>query len=82
MKKYLINFLTYGEDLEFEGTLDDAKKAAENGISYTQESIAIKDANTGDVVSTLPWWPVEPNEDDIVTARYGDYGFYGEWVDE
>jgi len=29
----------------------------------------------------LPWWGVVPTEDDIVTAKFGDYGFYGEWVD-
>jgi hypothetical protein len=62
-------------------TLDDAKAAAEEGLSYTQQPVKIINLATGEVAAELPWWGVPPTEDDVVTAQFGDYGFYGEWID-
>jgi hypothetical protein len=33
-------------------------------------------------VAYLPWWGVQPEENDVVTCQFGTYGFYGEWVIE
>jgi hypothetical protein len=54
------------------------KKAAEDGISYTQCNVTIEDEN-GNEVADLPWYGIEPSEDDVVTAQFGNFGFYGEW---
>lgn len=35
----------------------------------------------GEKVAKLTWYGVTPGEDDVVTARFGDFGFYGEWWD-
>lgn len=35
----------------------------------------------GEDVAVLKWHGVQPEEDDVVTARFGDEGFYGEWID-
>lgn len=63
-----------------EGTIDDAKKAAEDGLAYTQTDVKIQTEDGGDV-AVLNWYGISPEEDDVVTARFGDYGFYGEWID-
>jgi hypothetical protein len=78
MKKYYINYNTGAGNFEFEGTLDDAKKKAEEGICYTQQDVYIKNEE-GNIVACLPWWGVEPEEDDYVTEQFGSFGFYGEW---
>lgn len=65
---------------EIEGTLEDAMRVAEEGLAYTQEPVRIQ-SEDGEDQAVLPWWGVVPTEDDIVTARFGDYGFYGEWCE-
>ena len=78
MEKYYVNYNTGAGNFEFEGTLDDVKKEAEKGICYTQENIEIEDKN-GNTVAYLPWYGVEPEEDDYITEQFGSFGFYGEW---
>ena len=63
-----------------EGTLEDAKKIAEDGLAYTQTDVKIQ-TESGEDVAVLNWYGVQPEEDDVVTAQFGDYGFYGEWVE-
>lgn len=57
--------------------LDEAKEQAQEQLSYTQESVNIY--QNGELVATLPWYGVTPEEDAVVTEQFGDYGFYGEW---
>lgn len=78
--KYYVNYGTGAGDEYVEGTLDDAKKVAEDGIAYTQTDIKIQ-TEDGEDVAVLTWYGVAPEEDDIVIARFGDFGFYGEWHD-
>ena len=78
MGKYYVNYNTGAGNFEFEGTLDDAMKKAEEGICYTQQDVDIKNEE-GNIVACLPWWGVEPEEDDYVTEQFGSFGFYGEW---
>lgn len=78
--KYFINYGTGAGNEYVEGTLDEAKKVAEDGLSYTQTDVKVQ-TEDGDDVAILKWYGVQPNEDDVVTAQFGDYGFYSEWSD-
>lgn len=78
--KYLINYNTGVGNFEFEGTLEEAMKAAEEEISYTQHNVSIE--FNGKQIAYLPWWGTKPEEDEIVTCQFGDFGYYGEWVVE
>lgn len=80
MAELLLNYGTGAGNEYTDGTLEDAKKVAEDGLAYTQEPVKIQ-SEGGEDLAVLPWWGVVPTEDDIVTARFGDCGFYGEWVD-
>ncbi len=76
--RYYVNFGTGAGDEWVDGTLEDAKKAAENGLAYTQTDVRIQ-TEDGEDVAVLKWYGVEPGEDDVVAARFGNSGFYGEW---
>lgn len=64
-----------------EGDLEAAKKAAVEGMSYTQENVKIFDEDDN-LVAISRWYGVQPEEDDEVLADFGEYGFYGEWTEE
>lgn len=79
--KYFINYGTGAGNFEIEGTLADAKRAADEVIMYTQRNVTIeKDEET---VSQRTWYgceaTVEDREEDIID--YGTFGFYSEWID-
>ena len=89
--RYIVDFGT-GVGNSSADSLDDAKVIAERDATYTQSSIYIIDRNklpddydSDDydkaTVSQLPWCGVQPEEDDEVLVDFGDYGFYGEWID-
>lgn len=78
--RYYINYGTGAGNECVDGTLDEAKKVAEQGLAYTQTDVRIQ-TEDGEDVSVLNWYGVAPEEDDVVTARFGDFGFYGEWVE-
>lgn len=75
--KFLVNFGT-GAGNEWAETLEEAKQIAEENATYTQASIIIEDKNYNEIAK-LPWWSVQPGEDDEVTVDFGNFGFYGEW---
>lgn len=77
--KYFINYGTGAGNEEVDGTIEDAKRVAEDGLSYTQTDVKIQ-TEDGEDVAVLNWYGVQPEEDDVVTARFGDFGFYGEWM--
>lgn len=78
--KYYVNYGTGAGNEDVEGTLEDAMKIAEEGLAYTQQSVSIEDEE-GKVVARLPWYGVAPEENDVVTCQFGDFGFYGEWYE-
>lgn len=79
---YYIDYGTGVGDFTFEGTLEEAKKEAEKNISYTQESVLIRDAETWDLISILLWWGYEADtEIDMPYIDYGKFGFYVKWYD-
>lgn len=77
--KYFIDYNTGAGNFEFEGTLEEAIKKAEEGLAYTQQNVYIKTLD-GKQVAYLPWWGTQPEEDEIVTCQFGTFGFYGERV--
>jgi len=83
MEKFYIDFNT-GAGNENAETLEEAKKIAIDGVSYTQEPVFIYIVSDGVIDSKtaaiLPWYGVSPREDDIVLISYGDFGFYGDWI--
>ena len=79
MKKYFIDFNT-GAGNEYAETLEDAKRIAEANLVYTQQDVDIYEDDT--LVTTLRWWGVQPEQDDVVTAQFGSFGHYGQWSDE
>lgn len=77
--RYKVNYNTGAGD-EDAYSIEEAKKKAELGICYTQEPIDIFDREKEEVVSTLPWYGVQPGDDDEPLEEIGG-GFYGQWVD-
>ena len=80
MEKYIVNYHTgVTEEVEVNG-LSEAKKVAEEGISYTQKNITIETLD-GEVITTAYWYGISPQEDDNVLETVGG-GFYQAWSDE
>lgn len=81
----MLHYIDYGTgagDFTFTGTLEEAKKEAEKNVSYTQEGVLIRDAETWDLISILLWWGYEADtETDIPYIDYGKFGFYDKWYD-
>lgn len=77
--KYYINYNTGAGNETVEGTLEDAMQKAVEGLEYTQEDVNIYAADSGKPVATLRWYGCTPTQDDVITCRFGDIGFYGEW---
>lgn len=65
-----------GMELQFEGTLEEALKEAEETAGYTQENIVV----TSDEERYIShWYGVPAEEDDEVIVDFGSFGFYGAW---
>lgn len=80
--KYIINYNTGAGNEMVEGSLDDAMRIATENLSYTQEDVKIYAADTtidDEPVAILRWYGCAPSDDDVVTCKFGDFGFYGEW---
>ena len=82
---YWIRYGTGAGDEEIIGTLDDAKRAADDGAAYTQIDIVIEDED-GNEITRRRWWGVEltdeymtDDEDKYIT--FGSFGFYAPWDD-
>lgn len=79
--KYYICANILMDDIEVEGTLDEAMSRADELASYTQENITIyKDNYRKTVVAFRAWCPLEePEEDETDIIDYGTFGYYAEW---
>lgn len=80
MKKYYVNFGTGVGNKEVK-TIQEGIDYVEKNLSYTQKRIEIRRLEDDEVVIYLPWWGVKAEEDDIVICDFGNYGFYGDWVE-
>lgn len=77
--KFLVDYQT-GAGNQEAATLEEAQALAVKNLSYTQESVYVINKETNERVAYLPWYGVAPEEDDVITERFGDAGFYGEWI--
>jgi len=78
---YYVNFGTGAGNYGSDSALGDLIERVNGELTYTQEPVKIED-ETGNVVARLPWYGVEPSEDDEITEQFGTYGFYGAWIIE
>ena len=77
MGKYYIDYGTGAGNEWVTGTLEEAKQAAVEGVSYTQTDVVILE--DGEEVARLVWCgcPRDPDDDDIeVVVDFGGFGFY------
>ena len=82
MSRYYVNYNT-GAGNEWADTLEAAKALADEGAAYTQVPIVIEDED-GNVVARRPWWGVayDADEDaDEAPICFGDFGYFGDWID-
>jgi hypothetical protein len=78
MEKYIIDYLTGVKHVVEVADLDEAKKIAEQGIAYTQQSVVIRDEHCFQI-SRSYWIGTPPEEDDEVLTIIGG-GFYQAWT--
>lgn len=83
--KFHVCYGTGAGDFETEGTLEEAKVAADKGAAYTQQDIRITDED-GNEVSRRRWCgvqydpdAVEDTEDEVI--QFGSFGHYAAWID-
>lgn len=80
--KYFINYHTGAGNEWVECNLDKAKRIADDGSCYTQQSISIEDEE-GNEVSRREWWGISFDTayemGDVII--FGEFGYYGEWID-
>jgi len=78
--KYKVDYGTSAGD-SYHNSLAEAKIAAKDGMSYTQNSVKIIDTDSGEQVSVSKWWSVTPGDDADVLCQIGEYGYYANWQD-
>lgn len=76
---YTVRFGTGAGDYSSAKPLDELMQEVAEKATYTQEDVRIEDA-AGETVARLPWYGVKAEDGDAVTADFGDFGFYGEWI--
>lgn len=82
-RKYYINFHTgEGNKYVMVERLSDAEEIADEYACYTQQPITIESDEVE--IAYRPWWGVAFNEEehkDEYPIPFGDYGYYGDWVE-
>jgi len=78
-KKYFVNYNTGAGNFIMTSDLEEVIKETIEGIGYTQKDVTIM-GEYYNVVALLPWINRSATEDDIITADYGEFGFYGKWI--
>ena len=70
------------DDVEFDGSLEEAMTKADEMACYTQQNIRIyADDKRDTLVAERRWYGVEPDDEvsegDIIS--FGKFGYYDEW---
>lgn len=83
-EKYIIDFCN-GIKFDFFGTLDEARKEADDKVAYTQEDVKIRNAN-GVTITLRKWWGTAyDNTIDDAELSYiidfGNFGYYSNWIE-
>lgn len=65
-----------------EGTLEDAKKVADEGAVYSGEPISICDVETGAEITRREWnkFAYKESFDMENPITFGGFGFYSDWL--
>ena len=80
MERYYINFNT-GAGNKYADSLEEAMKIADEGASYTQCDITIIGPNGTDV-AVRGWCGCRDGiEDETDPIDFGDFGYYGDWIE-
>jgi len=77
--KYIINYGTMVEEVE--GTLQEAKEAAVEGMGLTEQAVVIEDVD-GREVTRSEWFGIDGNDEENVLVQFGSSGYYQVWNDE
>lgn len=89
--KYYINYHTGAGNEIIAGTLEEAKKNADENAAYTQADITIHSTDgdePGEIICRRSWWGVEydpdaaESEEGDSVITFGNFGYYGPWRDE
>lgn len=75
-------YIDFGEkekNICVNGTLENAKRIAENNITFTQKPIKIY--NKKNQISLLQWIEGLPYKNEDVLIYFKDFGFYQGWID-
>lgn len=80
MKKYHVNFGTGAGNFDSDLPLNKLMKEVESQVAYTHKNVMIEDGETREDIACLPWNGRSPMKDEYVTAQFGNYGYYGEWI--
>lgn len=77
--KWFINYHTGAGDVTFDGTEEQAKAKADEGISYTQQDVTIE-SDEGRYIRR--WYGSTASDEDEINdiIKFGDSGFYDEWL--
>lgn len=86
MDKYKI-YLGAGNGYTSNLPLSDLMDEVEDALGYTQEDVFIAELGAKNYlgeefevpVAGLSWYGYAPASDEIVTASFGSFGYYGEW---
>lgn len=80
MERFKVDYGTGAGD-SYHATIDEAKIAAKDGMTYTQQNVKIIDTDTDEVVAISRWWSVDPNDESDVLCQFGSSGYYAGWQD-
>ncbi len=84
-EKYIIDFCN-GITFDFVGTLEKAKKEADDRIGYTQRDVKIRNEND-ETIAFRRWWGIafDSAVNDAELSEiidFGDFGYYDNWVEK
>ena len=81
MKKFIIDYSNgITEKIEAD-SLNEVKKMAVAGMSYTCQPVIIRD-NNGHEITRSEWFGVDGNDNDHVLIQFGNSGYYQVWNDD
>lgn len=82
VESFYIEYFTGAGNKVVTGSIDDAKRAAADGMRYTQQDVVICEGDhyeDDNLLISSAWNGIEATDEDDVLVTYGDFGFYSEW---
>ena len=81
--QYYIDFGEGEIKIVVDGSFKDVMEVVLEQLKQTQQNVTVYEFWNGfidDEVARLPWHAGAPAESDIVIKRFGDFGFYADWI--